>query len=41
MRKMEFMLKDSFEVTGQWWVPEKPDDKDLRNAAILTHGHRT
>ncbi len=27
MRKLEFMLKDPFEVTGQWWVPEKPDDK--------------
>ncbi|MGI8978654.1 MAG: HEPN domain-containing protein [Pirellulaceae bacterium] len=27
MRKTEFMLKDPFEVTGQWWVPEKADDK--------------
>ena len=27
MRQMEFMLKDAFEVTGEWWVPEKPDDK--------------
>jgi hypothetical protein len=24
---MVFMLKDPFEETGQWWVPEKPDDK--------------
>ncbi len=27
MRTTEFMLKDAFEVTGQWWVPEKLDEK--------------
>src|SRR4051812_26803841 len=26
-RKSEFMLKDAFEVTGQWWLLEKPDEK--------------
>lgn len=27
MRKMELMLNDAFEATGQWWLPHQPADK--------------
>ena len=26
-RKVEFMLADSFDVTGEWWLPERPTEK--------------
>ena len=26
-QKTEFKLADSFEVTGEWWLPERPDEK--------------
>lgn len=27
MHKTEFMLAEVFEVTGEWWLPDRPDDK--------------